>query len=155
MVDFKSAGMAATLFLFAAWPQAGAHAQTHEKAFEKHVLRSSVVSSMSIPEASAAEHNIKRAPDLGILNVTVLKQGSQLTETVPADVKAYAMDLSGARRLIPLRETKANGWVSYTGTFPFAPREVLDFTVSAQPENVGQPLEMTYREQLWRDGKTR
>lgn len=155
MVDFKPAGIAATLFLFAAWPQAGAHAQMQEKTFENHVLRSSVVSSMSIPEASAAEHNIKRAPDLGILNVTVLKKGSQLTETVPAKVSAYAMDLAGTRRLIPMRETKANGWVSYTGTFPFAPREVLDFTVSAQPENVGQPLEMTYRERLWRDDEAR
>lgn len=155
MSAFKPAAIAAALLLLSVWPALEGAAQPHERAFENHVLRSSAVSSMAISEAAAAAHDIRRASDLGILNVTVLKKASQLTETVPAKVNAYATDLSGARRTIEMRETKAAGWVSYTGTFPFAPREVLDFSISAQPEDGGPLLEMSYRERIWHDEQGR
>lgn len=143
----------AAAFVFYLALPSRAEGQTHEKSSDRFILRSSVVSSLSIPDASAKAAGIQRAANVGILNVTVLRKGSQLTETVPADVKAEAVDLAGARRLIRLNESRANGWVSYTGTFTFAPREVLDFHVSAQPAGGGQPLEMTYREQVWVDRK--
>lgn len=149
----KPMRFAAALALSLACPLAWGQGQVHEKAFDQFVLRSSVVSSMSIPESSAAANGIQRAPDRAILNVTVLKKGSNLTETVPAKVEASAANLAGSRRLVPMAETKANGWTSYTGTFNFAPREVLDFTITAQPAGGGKPLEMTYREQVWKDRK--
>lgn len=68
-------------------------------------------------------------------------------------MEASVVNLAGLRRLVPMEETKANGWTSYSGTFKFAPREVLDFTITAHPAGGGQPLEMTYREQVWKDRK--
>jgi hypothetical protein len=133
----------------AAWAQG-----PHQKSFDEYVLRSSVVSSMSISEASAATHGIERAHDRAILNVTVLKKGSNLTETVPARVEATAVNLAGYRRLIRMAETTADGWTSYTGTFKFAPREVLDFKITAQPVGSDKRLGISYREQLWPDRKT-
>lgn len=153
MYWIKPMGLAAALAVPVVCPLAWADGQTHQKAFDQYVLRSSVVSSMSIAEASGAAHGIRRAPDRAILNVTVLKKGSNLTETVPAKVEASVVNLAGLRRLVPMEETTANGRTSYTGTFKFAPREVLDFTITAQPAGGGQPLEMTYREQVWKDRK--
>lgn len=147
---FFSAGAVALCALFggqSAW------AQSHEQASARHVLRSSVVSTFSIPEASAAAHGIQRAADRAILNVTVLKKGSQLMETVPAKVQAHAISLAGSRRDIKMTETKAGDWVSYTGTFTFAPREVLDFTIVAEPVADGEKLELRYRERVWVDQK--
>jgi len=131
--------------------QAGhAGAQNHEQAFERYVLKSNVVSSLSIPEASANKHAIRRAADQGILNVTVMKKGQSL-QTVPARVQAHAISLAGSKRKIEMRETKVGDWVSYTGTFNFAPREVLDFNIVAEPTGSGQVLEMSYRDRVWVD----
>lgn len=143
--------LTAALALLGAWLPLPAQVQTHEKAFDDYVIRSSVVSSLSIPEASAQAHGIERAPDRGILNVTVLKKGSYLTETVPARVEAEAVNLIGSRRTIPMLQTKADRWVSYTGTFSFAPREVLDFNITVWPQGSRQPLKLNYRERVWVD----
>jgi hypothetical protein len=131
--------------------QAGqAAAQNHEQTFERYVLQSNVVSSLSIPQASAAVHGIRRAADQGILNVTVLKKGQSL-QTVPARVRAHAVSLAGSKRDIEMKETTAGDWVSYTGTFSFAPREVLDFKIVAEPAGSGETLAMSYRERVWVD----
>lgn len=131
--------------------QAGhAGAQNHEQTFQRYVLQSNAVSSLSIPEASASMHGVRRAADQGILNVTVTKKGQSL-QTVPAKVRAHAISLAGSKREIEMRETKVGEWVSYTGTFNFAPREVLDFKIFAEPLGSGEVLEMSYRERVWVD----
>jgi len=128
-----------------AWPQA------HQKTFDDYILRSSVVNTLSIPAESAQQHGITRAADTGILNVTVLKKGSELTGTQEARVEAFARDLLGRKREIDMRETEIGQWVSYSGTFTFAPREVLDFVIHAQPAGSDEWLDMTYRERVWQD----
>lgn len=139
---------AGAAFVLPAWQ---AWAQDHEQAFDRYVLRSNVVSSLSIPESSAAIHGIRRAADQAILNVTVLKKNGQSMQTVPAKVKAHAISLAGSKRDIDLKETKSGDWVSYTGTFSFAPREVLDFKIVAEPAGSSQALEMGYRDRIWVD----
>lgn len=140
--------VAATLLLVVsplAWPQA------HEKAFGDYVLRSSVVSSESVPDVGVATHHgIERGPDVAILNVSVLRKG-QPVQTVPARVEAVAVNLAGIRRKVDMKETRSGEWVSYSGTFKFAPREVFDFTIRAEPAGSGTQLEMTYRERLWKE----
>lgn len=120
--------------------------QPHQQTIDQYVLRSSVTSTQNISAESAKEHGIVRAPDVAILNVTVTTKGSQLTETVPAKVTAVATNLVGQRQKIDLTATKADGWVSYSGTFKFASREVLTFAIQAEPVPAGKPLKMTFRE---------
>lgn len=128
--------------------------EVHETADERHLLRSSVVNSMSVSAAAAAAEGIERAPDRAIINVTVLAKGSQLLQTVPARIEAVATGPAGARRPIAMSETRSGHWVSYTGTFRFAPREVVDFAITARPDGGGEPLEMRFRERIWSDART-
>lgn len=124
-------------------------AQAHEVAQHGYILRSSTVSSMNIDSRTARKHGIERSPTRGILNVTVLKRDAQRQHTVPATVSAHVRNLAGMEREISLTATRANGRVSYTGLYDFAPREVLDFTISARPEGSSRRLVLRYRDRMW------
>lgn len=132
---------------------ASARAQSHESTSDGYTLRGSTVSTESIPEKEAKAHGIEQSPRRGILNVTVLKKGASGAErTMRADVHAYAKDLNGYRREIAMKPTVANGYVSYAGTYDFVHGEVIDFTVTAKPEDSGRTLTLTFRDRMWANG---
>lgn len=123
-------------------------AQAHEKQIGAFTLRSSTVGSESLSPQSAREHGIERSPRRAILNVTVTKDG----QTIPARVSAVGRSLTGKNRDIGMRETIANNYVSYTGSYEFTHGEVIDFTVTATPRGSETPLTLTYRERMWARG---
>lgn len=129
-----------------------AWSQTHTRQFGAYTLRSSTVSTENLSEETARAHGIKRNPRRAVLNVTVSKKEAGIDKTVPARVQAYARNLTEQQREIDMRETAAEGRVSYTGTYDFVHGEALDFTITAQPENSDKTLTMTYRERLWARG---
>jgi len=140
---------AATVMLLAsalAWPQA------HTRQLGDYTLRSSTVSSENLPAETARAHGIERNPRRGIVNVTVLKNEAGIDKPVPARLQVQTLNLAGQRRDINMRPITAAGRISYLGVYEFVHGEVLDFTVTAQPENVGQPLDLTYRDRLWAQG---
>lgn len=123
-------------------------AQAHEKQFGDFTLRSSTVGSESLSPHTAREHGIRPSPRRAILNVTVKKDG----QTIPARVSAVGRSLTGKKREIGMRETIANNYVSYTGSYEFTHGEVIDFTVTAIPRGSETPLTLTYRERMWAKG---
>ncbi len=124
-------------------------AQTHEHPFGEYVLRSSVVTTHALAPESADIHDVERERDRAILNVIVYRRDDPLQMALPARVTAHATDLAGVRQEIELEEVVANDRVSYTGTFEFLPREVLDFTIRAQPVGSDETGTLQYRERLW------
>jgi hypothetical protein len=125
-----------------------ASAQPHEEREGDYVLRSSVVQSTALDPATARAHGIEPAPGRGVLNVSVRGQGGA-GPALPATAEATLKNMTGLERRVELREARApNGWVSYTGAFEFAPREVLDVRVRAQPLGGGPALELAYRERM-------
>ena len=126
-----------------------AAAQPQEVSRGDYVLRSSTVLSTTIDPVTAREHGIERSSSRGVLNVVVQRRGKAASGNVPAQVTAFARNLAGMEREVPMREAKApNGWVSYIGTYEFAPREVLDFIVTARPRGSQTELSLKFRDRL-------
>ena len=87
----------------------------------------------------------------GVLNVTLMKgDGSAALTTVPANVEARITGLYGAHHSVQLHEERAQGRVSYYGSFRHEPREVLDFEISARPQGGGPRVMLGFRERMGR-----
>jgi len=71
---------------------------------------------------------------------------------VPATVTVMARNLTGMSRPIGVKETNANGHVSYTGQYDFVLWEVLDFTVRATPYDSKEVIALTFRDRMWGRG---
>ena len=128
-----------------------AQAQPHQQTAHGYTLRASVVSSMDLAESTAGKHGIDRSPVHGVLNVTLIKgDGSAALTTVPANVEARITGLYGAHHSVQLHEERAQGRVSYYGSFRHEPREVLDFEISARPQGGGPRVMLGFRERMGR-----
>ena len=129
---------------------APALAQPHETTRQGFTLRSSTVASRNLDPATARRHGISPSPTRGVLNVVVLRKQGGSPRTVRADVRATARNLTGIENDIPMREVEQNGYISYVGSYRFAPREVVDFQIEARPRGSDTTLTLRYRDRLWR-----
>lgn len=140
-----AAGLPLALALSASILCASANAQPHEVSRDGYTLRASTVVSTALDPRTASSHGVERSADRGVLNVTV-ERGR---ENVTANVSAVARNLGGVQQEIPMREAKApNGMVSYVGAYEFAPREVLDFHVTARPRGHPTDLSLEFRDRM-------
>lgn len=142
---------AATFVIWLAGSAAAMHAQAqpHEQTEAGYTLRSSTVSSQTIAEETARSHGIEQRPDVAIVNVVVRKAGAPLAEAnVAAAVEATARTLVGVVRTIELHPARANGFISYFGSFEHSPGEVLEFTIRARPVGSDRLLTLRYRDTL-------
>jgi hypothetical protein len=80
--------------------------------------------------------------------VVVLREIDDAQWPIAANVSATRTTLAGVQRDIALREVKAQGRVSYLGSFDFVPREVLDFEVTARIDPASPLLRLTFRERM-------
>lgn len=123
-------------------------AQPHEAVRDGYTLRASTVVSTALAPKTAQSHGIDPARDRGVLNVMVEKT-NPTRDNVPADVTAFTRNLAGMQVQVPMREARApNGMVSYVGGYDFAPREVLDFHVTARPRGESTELSLVFRDRL-------
>lgn len=127
---------------------AAADAQPHQVARDGYTLRASTVASTTLDPRTASSHGIEPAPDRGVLNVMV-ERSQPPRRNVAADVKVVARNLGGVQEEIPMRQVTApNGMVSYVGAYEFAPREVLDFHVTARPRPGSTELSLEFRDRM-------
>lgn len=129
-----------------------AFAQPHEQASGPYVLRSTVTRSTLLSAATADRHGIERGDRVAVLNVTVLRQGSGVPGSVPAQVHAEVRNLAGVKRDIDLKQVAEGGGFSYLGALRFSHGEVLDFRITATPvADRATTLTLTYRDRMWRN----
>lgn len=124
-------------------------AQSHTSEEGPFILRASTVSSETLPESTANAHGIERDPRRGVLNVVLLRKEGAAEKTLQADVHAVARNLSGHKRDVAMKEVKANGYVSYMGTYDFVRGEVIDFLIDAKPRDTDRKLSLTFRDRMW------
>lgn len=133
-----------------------AFAQPHEQASGPYVLRSTVTRSTLLSAATADKHGIERGDRVAVLNVAVLRQGSGVPGSVPAQVHAQVRNLAGVKRDVDLEQVAEAGGFSYLGTFRFSHGEVLDFRITATPlADKGTTLTLAYRDRMWRRDRQR
>ena len=138
-------------------PLQAAMAQAHEAESDGHTMRVSVVPSNRLSSDAAREHGIAVADDRGVLNVVVFERGddpstpaqSSATErSVPAEISATRTDLVGRAETVEMREVRANGGVSYLGSFQVVDSPMARYRIEALPAGVTQPLSVEFEERF-------
>ncbi|MDQ3445989.1 MAG: DUF4426 domain-containing protein [Pseudomonadota bacterium] len=138
--------LASAAVLSAALPLAWGQAHVAESGV--HTMRASVTPSAALATETARAHGIDVAADRGVVNVVVLERGDAGQRPVPAEVSATRTDLAGRPETIEMREIRANGGISYLGTFTVLTSPTARFRISARPAKAGQPLTVEFEERF-------
>lgn len=125
--------------------------------FGDYVVHYSAVNTDLIPPEISQQYGIQRSGNRAMLNVTVLKKVMNMAGTpVQAQVDAGAVNLTGQRRDIPMREiidrpTEAGdaGGIYYVGDFVVRNMETYQFRVSIQVDGREEPMELEFRQEFF------
>jgi len=137
-----------TAIAFCGAPLQAALAQAHVAESGLHTMRANIVPSNQLSSEAAREHGITVADDRGVLNVVVLERNEGNQRSVPAEISATRTDLAGRPETIEMREVRANGGVSYLGSFRVVDSPRAQFRIEALPAGGGQPLTVEFEERF-------
>ena len=115
------------------------------------VVHYNALSTDHIPPQIAQAYSIRRSSNLAMLNVTVLRKEADGTETpMQAKVEANAVNLTGQRRTLEMREIPdAGGAVYYIGILSVYNLETIKFTVNLDIEGLEEPAFIEFRKQFY------
>jgi hypothetical protein len=116
--------------------------------FEVHF---NVLNTDQIPVPVAQGYGIKRSSSRALLSVTVLDSRADNGGTpVHVRVAASAVNLTGQRREIPMREINdPDHAVYYIGEIPVHHLETYNFTLEVGVEGEPEPFEVRFRQQFY------
>lgn len=129
-------------------PLQAALAQVHVAESDAYTMRASVVPSNQLSSEAAREHGISVSGDRGVINVVVLERKQDAERSVPAKVSATRSELSGRVESIEMREMRANGGVSYLGSFDVVVSPTARYRIEALPAGAAQPLSVEFEERF-------
>jgi hypothetical protein len=131
-----------------------ASAQQAEE-FGDYTVHYNTMSTSLLPPEVARAHDIQRSSSRALLNVAVLKKSEtegDMPTPVTAEVTGSAVNMTGQRRNIRMREVTEQDAIYYIGTFRIHDEETLDFTVRVTPAHSDQaPNEIRFRQQFFID----
>jgi len=121
------------------------------------VVHYNAINTNLLPPQVAKANNILRSGNRALLNITILKKSADgSTSPVHASTKASAVNLTGQRRQIQLREvsepsTGENdpGAVYYLGEFRINNEETFDFHIEVTPDGMQKALKLNFRQQFF------
>ena len=150
MIRLFAGTIAAALVLMAI--SGPASAQQFEDIGDYRVHYSAMNTRMLPPEVAGA-YDIQRSGNRAMINIAVLRKAEsegEMDTPVRADVSASAVNLTGQRRDIDVREVDDDGAVYYIGSFRIANEETLTFTIEVQPEGSNGPAEtFTFKQRFY------
>jgi len=124
-----------------------AAAQQMKQVGDYEVHYNTINTNQLTPEIASA-YGIQRAGTQAMLNITVLDKDTRAP--LEAEVSAIAINLTGQRRDIELRQIKDQGAVYHIGQFRIHEEESLNFKVQVDPEgHDGAPFELEFRQQFF------
>jgi len=112
-----------------------------------HVVHFSAQSTDKLPPEVARAYNIVRSKNRAMLNVSVLKEGSNTP--VSADVSVKTVNLTGQMKNVVMRKVTEQEAIYYIGETPVANRETLVFDISVTPEGVSKASEVRFKRQFY------
>lgn len=129
----------------------GQVAAQQSQQFGDYSIHYNAINSNLIPAQVAQGYGIQRSASRAILNITVLDTSSgEPGEPVHARVTAQAVNLTGQRRDIEMREiTEPEGGLYYIGELPIHNLENYNFKVSVSVEGEKAPFELSFRQQFY------
>lgn len=119
--------------------------------FGQYVVHYNALNTNLIPPQVAQAYGIQRSSSRALLNITVLRKVMDNPGTpVHASVKAGAVNLTGQRRDLTMREiSDSEGSVYYIAEMPVHNMEMFDYTVEVTPEGESDPLVVKFRHQFY------
>jgi len=112
-----------------------------------HVVHFSAQTTDQLELEVARTYNIVRSKNRAMLNVSVLKEGSN--QPVAADVLVKTVNLTGQLKNVVMRKVTEQEAIYYIGETPIANRETLIFDISVTPEGVSEASEVRFRRQFY------
>jgi hypothetical protein len=118
--------------------------------FGDYVVHFNALNTSYLPPQVTREYNIKRSKNRGMINITVLnKVMGTAGKPVAAGVSASAMNLTGQKRDIALREVREGPAIYYIGDFPISHEETLRFKVNVTPEGQSDTYQVDFKQQFF------
>ena len=118
----------------------------------EYVVHYNALSSYLLPPQMTQVYGIQRSPNRAILIITALKkeENDELGMPVHADVTASAVNLSGQRRDIKMREiSDLSGAVYYIGVLTVYNLESFKFTVNLKIEGLDKLAVVEFNQQFF------
>ncbi len=101
------------------------------KAVGDYIVHFNALSTESLPPSVATAYGITRSKNKGLLNISVIKKGSNF-EAAEAEIDVSATNLTGQLRTIELRKIKEQNAIYYISVFSVANQETLDFSIKVK-----------------------
>lgn len=128
---------------------AGPALAERSQAFGDVTVHYNVITTDTLTPDVAKAYDISRSKYRGLLTMSVLKPNKLgMAQPVPAQINAYAVNLSEQLRNISMREIREGAAIYYIGEFSVAPQEVLRFTASVRPEGQKEPSKLEFEQTL-------
>jgi hypothetical protein len=140
-----------TWLMLALLSQATIAAAQQSQEFGEFVIHYNALNTNLIPPQVAQGYGIKRSSSRVLVNITVIKTGADGIEfPVQASVRADAVNLTGQRRNIEMREIREGADAIYSiGEFSVRNMETYAFKIQVTPEGETQPLLFEFRQQFY------
>lgn len=122
------------------------------ESFGDYKVHYNVINADMIPAQVAQGYGIKRSANRALVNIAVMNThgDGEYGTAIEAQVTASAINLTGQRRTIEMREIKEpDDAIYYIGELPIANMETYNFTVNVQIEGEPEPLELSFRHQFY------
>jgi len=119
--------------------------------FGKYTVHYNVLNSDLIPAQVAQGYGIKRSSSRALVNITVMDMSAgEPGQAVQAEITTQAINLSGQRRDVAMREISEpeGGWY-YIGEFPIHNMENYNFKVTIKLADEAKPFDLEFRQQLY------
>lgn len=119
--------------------------------FGDYSIHYNAINSNLIPAQVAQGYGIKRSASRAIVNITVMDTSAgEPGEPVHAKVTAQAVNLTGQRRDIEMREiSEPDGGLYYIGELPIHNMENYNFKISALVEGESKPFALEFRQEFY------
>jgi len=139
--------LTATVFFMLSGSLAAQQSQT----FGQYEIHYNVINSNQIPAQVAQGYGIQRSSSRALVNITVMdKSGGGQGEPIKAVVNTHAINLTGQRRDVDMREiSEPDGGIYYIGELPIHNMENYNFKVTVSVEGEAKPFEFAFRQQFY------
>jgi hypothetical protein len=119
--------------------------------FGHYSIHYNAINSNLIPAQVAQGYGIKRSTSRALVNITVMDMSAgEPGEAVKAEVVTQAINLTGQRRDIEMREiSEPDGGLYYIGELPIHNMENYNFKVSVTVAGEAKPFDLEFRQEFY------
>lgn len=131
-------------------PLSWAQNPTDSKEIGEYTIHYSVFNSLFLPAEVAQQHQLVRAGNRSLINITVLKTATGAV--VPVQVSGSARNLMQQTRAIDFQHINAGDAHYAIGSIRHVNEQVFHFDLNITPEGAQRPMSLQFTQKLHTDG---